>query len=1154
MSPLLLTRRPASEARPFRATRSFAALAALAALALLAIPTSASAVEHPFIENLGAASAAEPSFTEAQGLAVDQSTGDLLVLDRNQQTLSRWHSDGSPSEFSALGSNVIDEVKVSQASAGNPGELQVAVDSSCALHEPPLTALTTPTCEEFDPADGDIYVAELAAKRIGIYGEDGSTLGQLTGYDDGSEKLFTFPLGVGVDSSGSVYVGDLAFGGSFSGVHKYEPTANPPVNTDSINNFPFTETGTLAAGAGPLDGFIFPVHFNGAVAKLDGASGAQKYVVDPGPISTVTIDPATGTLFGAVRSSSEVKEFDVSGETEALPGIPITSAGGEVAGIAVDGSSGRIYVSRKGNPHIEVWGPAVQLPSATTEEASIDGDTITLHGTVSANQGPPAGCVFQYADVKTDGFKDATSVPCDPAGPFTGTATETVSAQLTDLPEAWYRFRLLASNQDGSTAGETFFFSTIAEPSLPDSRAYEMVSPPSKFGEVIAPEPSVFLGSSCGDCLPGEQTPVMPMQSAPDGDSVLYYGQPFTTGLAADPNEYVADRIGGGWETQSLSAPTTTGVFQAFSDDLSRSVLAQQNPPLSPQAPSRGGRGFENFYLLQSGTPTPLITNEPPDRDPKTFRVQFSGANAGSAVVPPFSHVAFEADDALTEAVPGIAPAAPEVGAGACTLGEAECNLYEWTDGKLRLVNVLPDESAAGNSVIGAGRLLMGGGPPIFEANAIDHAISDDGSRIFWSSEETGQVYVRVNGEETLEIPGPGSCKETVPTAARACFLTASPDGSSVLLSDGTLYELNLAGTAYEESADLAEGEGGFQGILGAGEDLSRIYFVDTAVLSAGGNANGEEPEGGEFNLYSWDEGEISFIGRLASDDRAFGTRSSYGTWTASPSQRTAQVSRDGSWLAFMSLVPLTGYDNSLRGGGNCGTGTPACREVFVYSADSGELSCASCNPSGQQPIGSSNLSLIRPNAPFRQPANLSPTGEGRVFFGSLDSLVSRDLNGRIQDIYEWEPDGVGSCNLPDGCVHLISSGNSAYDSMFMDSSASGDDAFFITRDRLLPTDKDEMLDLYDARVGGGFTEAEESPCLAEACKGPFSEQPPRPLLATPGHFGPGNPPPKKPCRKGFVRRKGRCVKKPKKHEHGDKRDRRTTASRLDSDRRGSRR
>jgi hypothetical protein len=498
--------------------------------------------------------------------------------------------------------------------------------------------------------------------------------------------------------------------------------------------------------------------------------------------------------------------------------------------------------------------------------------------------------------------------------------------------------------------------------------------------------------------------------------------------------------------------------------------------------------------------------------------------------VPPFSHLAFEADDALTEEVPGIAPAAPEVGAGECTLGEAECNLYEWSDGELRLVNVLPDESAAGNSVIGAGRLLAGGGTPKLEATNISHAISDDGSRIFWSSEETGQVYVRVNGEETLEVPGPGSCKKSVLEGERACFLTASADGSRVLLSNGTLYELNGAGTAYEESADLTEEESGFQGILGAAEDLSRIYFVDTAALSDQENVNEEEAEGGKLNLYSWDEGELTFIGKLATGDKAFGTRS-YGTWAASPSQRTAQVSPDGSWLAFMSLARLTGYDNNLRGGGNCNSSGTACREVFVYSAEEEELSCASCNPTGQQPLGPANLSLIRPDAPFRQPANLSPQGEGRVFFESQDTLVSRDVNGRIQDVYEWEPQGIGSCERAGGCVYLISSGNSANDSMFMDSSEDGANAFFITREQLLRRDKNQQLDLYDARIGGGFEEPDEGGCSPEACAGPIANPPPQASFGTES-TGAGNPPTPKPkpkhCKKGFVKKHGKCVKKHK--------------------------
>jgi hypothetical protein len=1075
---------------------------------ILLIPAGASAVEHPFLETLGSAS--EPTFTKAEGLAVDQSSGALLVIDGEEATVSRWNPDGTPADFSALGSNIIDGSETPEGelsfngSNGGPGEVQVAVDNS-----------------GMPSTDGRIYVPQFTISDVvQIFAPDGSYLGQLT---ESSEGVLSEPCGVAVDSGGNLYVGD------FSGhIHKF---ANPPVNGESTD-FPFSGSCTMAAGAAASDGFVFPAHFFGSIAKLNGTTGEGQYTVDPGPTTTATVDPSTGILYTA--SGGEVKEFDVSGETEATPLTPILGED-RVMGIAVSGASGNIYVAREGSPHIEVYGPAAELPEAFTEVASIVDGKVTLHGTANAAAGSAATCVFQYVEVKAEGFKGATSVPCSPAGPFIGNNPVSVSAVISGLPEAAYRFRLLVSNEDASKAGEELFFDTFEKiPGLPDNRAYEMISPPQKAGEVLPPEPNTQLGGSCGDCLPGENSPVMPMQSTPDGEAVLYLGQPFFGGLSSGPNEYVAPRSASGWGVEGLSSSVTTGDYVGFSSSLSRGVLTQVEPPLSPQAPTRGGKAFRNLFLREGSGAQPLVTEEPPNRNPREpgeFKIRFATANAGTAFEPGFSHLLFEANDALTKEVPGIAPAAPKVDAGGnCTDPGVECNLYEWQEGELALVNVLPEnEDAAAGAVIGVGRLLNQ-----FQAPDVSHAISDDGSRIFFSAQQTGQVYVRVNGEETLEIPGPELCKESVPLSSRVCFLTASADGTSVLLSDGQVYELNGAETAYEPTVDLTEGEGGFEGILGAAEDLSRVYFVDTEELT-------EDAEDGKLNLYAWDEGTLSFIGMLVADDREFNPPR-YGTWTASPSHRVAQVTSDGSWLAFMSLAQLTGYDNTRRGGGNCRSSqTPACREVFVYSVDSDTLSCASCNPSGQRPLGDSNLSLIVPNRtadapPFPQPGNLARDGSGRLFFESQDVLSTRDINGNIQDIYQWEPQDVGSCERASGCVSLISSGASPTDSMFLDSSHSGNDAFFITRQQLLPRDKDEQLDLYDARVGGGFDEPSEESCGGEACAGPIASPPAQLTPGTPSFRGPGNPPKPKPrhCKKGFVKKHGKCVKKKsKKHRSG---------------------
>ena len=98
---------------------------------------------------------------------------------------------------------------------------------------------------------------------------------------------------------------------------------------------------------------------------------------------------------------------------------------------------------------------------------------------------------------------------------------------------------------------------------------------------------------------------------------------------------------------------------------------------------------------------------------------------------------------------------------------------------------------------------------------------------------------------------------------------------------------------------------------------------------------------------------------------------------------------------------------------------------------------------------------------------------EGRLFFNSPDDLVVQATNHR-EDVYEYEPSGVGSCeSATGGCVSLLSSGSSPRESAFLEATPSGDDVFFITDAQLLAQDTDTAFDIYDARVC-----TEISPCL----------------------------------------------------------------------------
>ena len=175
-----------------------------------------------------------------------------------------------------------------------------------------------------------------------------------------------------------------------------------------------------------------------------------------------------------------------------------------------------------------------------------------------------------------------------------------------------------------------------------------------------------------------------------------------------------------------------------------------------------------------------------------------------------------------------------------------------------------------------------------------------------------------------------------------------------------------------------------------------------------------------------------------------------------------------------------------------CGAVGDPCTEFFRYSAPEEELLCVSCLPTGTRPRRHAALSTAtgrlrqRPASagPFR---NLSADGN-RVFFESPDAMLPADTNG-VNDVYEWEAKGEGSCeseSLNGGCLYLISSGSDPENSSFLGASANGDHVFFYTEQKLVPTDEDRLVDVYDAGVGAGLAAQHTlapPTCASTACQ-----------------------------------------------------------------------
>jgi hypothetical protein len=211
------------------------------------------------------------------------------------------------------------------------------------------------------------------------------------------------------------------------------------------------------------------------------------------------------------------------------------------------------------------------------------------------------------------------------------------------------------------------------------------------------------------------------------------------------------------------------------------------------------------------------------------------------------------------------------------------------------------------------------------------------------------------------------------------------------------------------------------------------------------------------------------------------------------------RTSPDGSVFVFATSSPI--YSQS-PGQFNNGGGF---QEIYRYEVSTGQLSCLSCGPASLQHTGDAHISNDTYFVSGVADSRGISSDASRVFFDTPDALVPQDVNGR-RDVYEWEQDGSGGCSEAQGCLYLISSGQSAEDSYFLDNGASGEDVFFTTTQGLDSQDLDGAYDIYDARVGGGFpAPSGPSPCSEEACQGALGAPPSFPSPASLVFSGSGN-------------------------------------------------
>ncbi len=846
--------------------------------------------------------------------------------------------------------------------------------------------------------------------------------------------------------------------------------------------------------------------------------------------------------------------------------------------------------------------PFETTPSLEIEDIWVTGagtDSASLHAAVNPLGIPTTG-FFEYTTEAAylkdkaesgDGFAGATRLPASGSLDFGAGETSTVRA-ATAFPlqaDTAYRFRFFATDplleavEEAMVSEEVGSFATFAlavsadcaeegtrgglagarggaAAFLPDCRAYELVTPLDKNNaDILHPFTS-------------DGRPAALEQSSVDGERLAYNAQAAFGEPEGGPwsSQYLAARRAGkGWASHPISSrrerllvkpiKQAATEFQAFSPDLCTGWLRTfADPPLTPD----GVEGNLNLYRRDDGecgafSYEALTTIAPPHLKPENNLLELQGvAASGERTI-----------YAVNDTLPGTDPVAPAEPAG-CATSPVECKsrLYSQSDTEgTRYVCILPGGGKADSC--GAGTYITPGA--VHRLSSVQNAISADGSRIFWSTPAPGEgaIYMRDSkgtpeglDDETTAVSQAG---EALSATSQSRFICAAASGAKAVYETGSdLYEFypdgEGGGLTHEIAGDLA-------GVAGCSDDASSVYFATTEALEGeeGEEENSEEAEAleGKPNLYLYEAsatpgeaGSYAFIGTLTEADA-----NQVGLLAPGPEKRLSRITPSGEALAFMSRASLTGYDNI-----DASTGE-ADMEVFIYDAGSGELSCATCNPTGSRPLGAPAARPWEDEAAPRSaawipgwetvlyaPNALSEDGH-RLLFEASDRLVARDTDGHT-DVYQWEAPGEGTCTVSSssyvpadgGCIDLISSGLESRDAELRDASPSGEDVFFATQTSLLPQDPG-LVDIYDARVGGGLPvpEVSASGCEGEACQSP----PPAPERQTPASEafrGPGNVPNGKRCPKGrrkvHSQGKTRCVKrhgKSKRHHRAGRRSHR---------------
>jgi hypothetical protein len=1023
----------------------------------------------------GALGSETPSdgFESPTGIAVNQSSGEVYVLDSHHGAVDRFTAAGAYSseiEFASSLEEPSRERTTGLAVNGTTGSVYIA-------QSVPAELFIVNGANEFEATwAGEGTKAGSIGHEISVAVDDSSGRVFVTDPEhlvtdafeaSGRQVVAEFsheyatPESTAVDQqTGDVYVGDTPEAPTASRIDIFGPAVTiPDVTTEAATN--------VTAVTAQLNGKVGP-----AGLQLQGCE--FEYGTTPAYGSTAPCVPAAAEL---------------------PPDETLHEVSADIAGLNPGTSYHFRLKANNGNgDNVGADETLVTLPRPVL--SGLTAEALTPGGATLAAEIDPQGSETSYH------FEWGATTAYEHVGPSQHTPTAAgrirVTESLTGLTAGThYHWRLVASNANGPTtsADHSFTYAQNA-PALPDARQYELVTPAHKNAALIG---TGLLLSRPDIAENGERVVLSSIQCFAEAASC-------TGSREAEGEPYSIARTKDGWVTTALAPPVRA-------TDANTAVLADATTGDSLfSEPSLPGEQ-DNFYLRDSAG---NISDIGPVTPPSDGHQGEAYDSLPFAATRDMSHVVFELTEhhwSFDESLPGFSlyelegagSTAPHLVAVSGGLGSHE--LVSRCGAQLAQPHGLSEDGSTIYFVaIGEDR---GNCPAGVQAPAVS------------------ELYARVNASETVKISGRSttdcssvSCATSTPSDAQ--FEDASGSGDVVAFTD--TQQLTDQATQDPVPTDSATYHGGCEGATGTGCNLylydrtasaeqrltavsagdssglgprvqrvfalsgdgSHLYFVARGVLTTTANHEGETAQSGAENLYGYErdaehpEGHLVFITALSPLDQEEGVKNL--------SAQRPNITPDGIHLVFTSDAALTLDD----------TGDSPAAQIYEYDARDGSLTRLSVGDNGFNDDGNTSGSEVcvggacplgatlarSPSDETRRDATMSDDGQ-YVFFMSPLALTPLAVDrvviaeealkpGEVrrtyeQNVYEYH----------DGVVSLISDGKdvSATEQAprqvggveLVGTDTTGANVFFTTADRLVPQDTDSQIDYYDARIDGGF-------------------------------------------------------------------------------------